>query len=216
MDRYKTLFKYAVKEIIIKKSKFLGYASPVSKEEDALEFIQQIRKRHFDATHNVYAYVLGKNGGKQRFSDDGEPSGTAGKPVLEVIKREELKNVVVVVTRYFGGIKLGAGGLIRAYSKSAAEAVKAAGICERLPFYRYNLSVDYHYLGKIQNEINDFKQQLGNIKYSEKVDLEVFVETDKEKEFTKKILNITNGNVKMKKGETKFLTRYNGRIVNTA
>jgi len=213
---YKTLLKPANKEIIINKSRFIGYASPAQKEEEALEFIEKIKKMNFNATHNVYAYIIGNNN-IQRFTDDGEPSGTAGKPVLEVVKREGLINVVVVVTRYFGGIKLGAGGLIRAYSRSAKEAVEAAGISEKVPFYRYKLTIDYPFLGKIQNEINKIKQVIGNIDYMDRVRIEVFVDPTREKEFRKKILSITNGQVEFSKETMLYLTRYKGKILfNTA
>jgi len=208
---YKTLLKPAHNEIIINKSRFVGYASPAQTEEEALGFIEKVKKMNFDATHNVYAYIIGDNN-IQRFTDDGEPSGTAGKPVLEEIKREGLINAVVVVTRYFGGIKLGAGGLIRAYRKSAEEVIEAAGISEKVPFCRYELTIDYPFWGKIQNEINNMRQVIGNIDYADRVRIEVFVDTKKEKEFREKILNITNGRVNFLKGKDLYLTRYRGRI----
>lgn len=104
---YRTTFSYGEDEVIINKSRFIGYSMPINDEEEALDFIETIQQKHRDATHNVYAYVVGENSNIQRFSDDGEPSGTAGIPVLEVIKKEDLRNIVIVVTRYFGGIKLG-------------------------------------------------------------------------------------------------------------
>lgn len=124
-----------------RRSVFLGYASPITTEEEALEFIAKIKKRHSDATHNVYAYIL--RGSISRFSDDGEPHGTAGLPVLEVLRKEDVTDAVIVVTRYFGGILLGAGGLVRAYSASAKLALDAAVVKECKPFVRFDITCDY-------------------------------------------------------------------------
>jgi len=138
--QYKTISKEATVEMEEKKSRFIANVKPVSSEEEALEFINNIRAKYWDATHNVYAYYISGENIIQRFSDDGEPSGTAGMPVLEVIKRMELKDLVVVVTRYFGGILLGASGLVRAYSKSAALGIEAAGIVTKktMPIDKYS------------------------------------------------------------------------------
>ena len=135
MANFRTIHDYGCDEIIINKSKFIGYASPINSEDEAIEFINQIRKKHSDATHNVYAYVYGDNNSIQRYSDDGEPSGTAGMPVLNVIKLEDLRNVVVVVTRYFGGVKLGAGGLVRAYTKGAKIGLDNGIIVDKILFF---------------------------------------------------------------------------------
>src|SRR5699024_4890875 len=119
-------------EIIINKSRFIGYASPVESEKSAQEFIDTIKQKHKDATHNVFAYIIGQNKNIQRYSDDGEPSGTAGIPILEMMKKEDLTDTVIVVTRYFGGIKLGAGGLVRAYIKGAKCGLESANIVEKV------------------------------------------------------------------------------------
>src|SRR5690554_418075 len=148
---YRTIHKFGKDEIIINKSKFIGYSIPVKSESEALDFIDDIKSKHRDATHNVYAYVLGENSNTQRFSDDGEPSGTAGVPVLEVIKKENLRNVVVVVTRYFGGIKLGAGGLIRAYTKGAKIGLDAGVIVDMTLHTKLKVRIDYTLYGKIEN-----------------------------------------------------------------
>jgi len=125
---YKTVLNHAVYEIDEKKSRFIASVKPVSTEDEAIRFINDLKSKYWDATHNVYAYTIGKNDEVQKFSDDGEPSGTAGKPVLETIKSKGIKNVLVVITRYFGGTLLGAGGLIRAYSESASLGLDKAGI----------------------------------------------------------------------------------------
>ena len=127
MSDYLTLRKESSDEFIEKRSRFIGYAKPVTTQEEAMDFINAIRAKHWDATHNVYAYVL-RDGQSRRYSDDGEPSGTAGVPVLDVLLKENITDCVVVATRYFGGVLLGAGGLVRAYSHTSKIAVEAAGI----------------------------------------------------------------------------------------
>ena len=150
LTEYRTITNFGQDEIIIEKSTFIGYAKPVTNEEEALAFIQEIKKKHRDATHNVPAYVLGENNEIQRCNDDGEPSGTAGVPVLEVLKKEDVRNVAVVVTRYFGGIKLGTGGLVRAYTKGAKIALEAAGIVRQVLYQVMSLSIEYTLLGSVR------------------------------------------------------------------
>ena len=141
---YFTIKQAGEAELIEKKSRFIGYAAPVSNEAEAMAFIEAIRAKHRDATHNCYAYQAGWHNEYQRSSDAGEPSGTAGRPILEVIKKSNLKNTVVVVTRYFGGVLLGAGGLARAYAKTAALALAKAGLLQRLAAKAYSLTIDYN------------------------------------------------------------------------
>src|SRR5690554_4802313 len=148
---FRTIHRYGEDEIIINKSRFIGYAMPIGSENEALDFIEKIKSKHRDATHNVYAYVFGEDNNIQRFSDDGEPSGTAGIPALEVIKKEELRNVVVVVTRYFGGVKLGTGGLIRAYTKGAKIGLDAGVIVDMTLHTKLKVRIDYTLYGKIEN-----------------------------------------------------------------
>ena len=157
MKPFKTLSKPSETEMTERRSVFLGYASPVTTEEEALEFIAKIKKRHSDATHNVYAYIL--RGSISRFSDDGEPHGTAGLPVLEVLRKEDVTDAVIVVTRYFGGILLGAGGLVRAYSASAKLALDAAVVKECKPFVLFGITCgygEYQKLGRLF-ELNGVK-----------------------------------------------------------
>ena len=148
MPQYKTIQAQAEAEFIERKSRFIGQIAPVSTEEDAVAFVNAIRERHREATHNCYAYVL-REGLKSRFSDDGEPSGTAGRPILEVLQREGLTDVAVVVTRYFGGILLGAGGLVRAYAQGAKAAVDAAVPMLMCPAVLLRLEIPYDLYGKV-------------------------------------------------------------------
>ena len=168
MKSYKTVKCRTSAEFTEKKSVFIGYISPVSNEDAAKDFIAEIKKKHADATHNVYAYIL-EGTEIARFSDDGEPSGTAGMPVLEVIKREELSGVCIVVTRYFGGTLLGAGGLVRAYAKAAKMAIDAAGICQFRPFSVFSLTVDYSHYEKIKNELDSYSIKCDDCAFGEKV-----------------------------------------------
>ncbi len=145
---YKTVKEFNCDEYVVKRSRFIGYAKPVTTVEEANEFIAEIKSKHWDATHNVYAYIL-REGGVKRYSDDGEPQGTAGVPTLDVLEKEGLVDTVVVVTRYFGGILLGGGGLVRAYSHSAKLAVDSAKIITMAMCYDLSVSCDYTFYGKL-------------------------------------------------------------------
>ncbi|MDZ4910308.1 YigZ family protein, partial [Clostridium perfringens] len=170
MSSYKTLHKFGSDEYIVEKSTFIGYAKPIKTEEEAIEFVNEIKKKHKDATHNVWAYTVGENMNIQRYSDDGEPQGTAGIPTLEVIKKEDLRDVVVVVTRYFGGIKLGAGGLVRAYTKGAKIGIEAGIVIEKVKYTEVKIKIEYTQLGKIQNEIMNLGFTVKDTIYSEDVE----------------------------------------------
>jgi len=178
LTRYKTIHSFGSDEIIINKSKFIGYAKPVSSEDEAINFIQEIKSKHKDATHNVYAYVLGENNNIQRYSDDGEPSGTAGVPVLEVIKKEDLRDVAVVVTRYFGGIKLGAGGLVRAYTKGAKIGLEAGLIVGKVLFKIIKVRIDYTLYGKVENELLKQEYIIRDVIYDDAVNITILCETE--------------------------------------
>ena len=194
MDSYKTLGQYAAEEYIVKRSRFIGYAKPVKSEQEALDFIEEIRKKHWDATHNVYAYSI-REGSVKRFSDDGEPQGTAGMPVLNVITQEGITDCVVVVTRYFGGILLGGGGLVRAYSHSAKLGVDAAQIITMAPWFVCTTSCDYTYYGKIETLIRDFGGVMGETDFGENVNITFRIEKGTEGEFDKKLKDLTNAKV---------------------
>ena len=143
MKPYKTLLKAASEEFIVNKSRFIGHGAPCETEEEALAFLARIRQKHKDATHNCYAYIIGLNAGIMRYSDDGEPGGTAGMPIIEVMKARGVVNCAVVVTRYFGGVLLGAGGLVRAYAQGSKVALDAAGVVVMERSARHLVEVDY-------------------------------------------------------------------------
>ena len=146
-----SIAQYASDEFIEKKSRFIGHIAPIANEEEAFSFVEKIREQHRNATHNCYAWIAGENDCYQRSSDAGEPAGTAGRPILEALKREDLHDVVLVVTRYFGGILLGAGGLTRAYAKAAQLAIAAADKIRRVVAGQYALTFDYALLGKVES-----------------------------------------------------------------
>ncbi len=205
-NKYKTLLKSGKAEIVIDKSLFIGYSSPVSSEEEAIKFIEEIKNNHKDATHNVSAYTVGLNNEIQRYSDDGEPMGTAGIPVLELIKKEDLRNVVIVVTRYFGGIKLGGGGLIRAYTKGAKIAVDAGKIITKERHRILVTEIDYSLLGKVQNEILQKGYNIKEIKYGQLVHLYIYVPMKKLETIRKELIELTSGNCKIGEIGEEFLT----------
>ena len=147
---YKTLMKRAEDEFIVNKSRFIGHGKPVESEEEALEFLREMRETYKDASHNCYAYIVGANMGVMRYSDDGEPGGTAGMPIIEVMKNRGVTNACVGVTRYFGGVLLGAGGLVRAYTQGAVCAINACGVGVMHPTARYLMDVPYPLLSRVE------------------------------------------------------------------
>jgi uncharacterized YigZ family protein len=179
---------------IEKKSKFISYIAPVYTEQEAVDFINAIKKKHYDASHNCSAFIIGEAGNIQRSSDDGEPSGTAGLPILEVLRKESLTNTAIVVTRYFGGIMLGGGGLIRAYTQGCADAVKAAGIMRLQPYDHYEVTIDYSMLSKIQHEIVKKEYLIDNTQYMDVVTLKMLVMPEQSEAFQEDIIQWTNAN----------------------
>lgn len=159
----------------VNKSKFLAHVKHVESEEAAREFVLMIRKKYFDATHNCSAWILGERGDKQKSNDDGEPGGTAGNPILETIKKNELTNCAIVVTRYFGGIKLGAGGLIRAYSHTAALGINAAKIVQMTAFSKLSLTLEYNFLATVENYLRNKKIRVVGTDYADVVTLELLL-----------------------------------------
>jgi uncharacterized YigZ family protein len=205
-ERYKTIHKKGKDEITINKSRFIGHVLPISSEEDALDFLNEIKSIYKDATHNVYGYVFGENNNIQRYSDDGEPQGTAGIPILEVIKKEDLRNVAVVVTRYFGGIKLGAGGLIRAYTKSAKIAIESGIIVEKVLHRKLIIKIDYSIYGKVENFFLSRGIIISNVIFNEAVNIEVFVSFFEKSSFISSVIDLCNGRVEIEELGEKYLS----------
>ncbi|WP_294949275.1 YigZ family protein [uncultured Eubacterium sp.] len=192
MQEYKTVEKEASDFFIEKKSKFIGYAKPVKTQEEAVDFISKIKSKNWDATHNVYAYVLRENN-IQRYSDDGEPSGTAGVPVLDVMLKESLVDVCVVATRYFGGTLLGAGGLVRAYSHTSKIALEAAEIITMAQCSVMSAEVDYSFYDRLNILLSDFSAVILNTSFSDKVCVEFSVKENIVDLLNAKLIDVSNG-----------------------
>ena len=192
---YTTVLKTAEAEFTEKKSRFIGRAYPVETEEEARQILETIRRDHWDATHNVFAYRVGLQGEIQRFSDDGEPGGTAGRPMLEVLLGQDIRNVLVIATRYFGGILLGTGGLVRAYTRSAQEAVQAAGVIRREVCRLCRLSLEYTQLGKIQYALTKENFVINSIDYTDRVELEAVVPEPRYGRFLKVLTEAGEGRI---------------------
>lgn len=201
----RTVRKAGYREVIIKKSRFIAHVLPVTTEEDALAFIEKIRKEHATATHNVYAYIVTEPQRTQRFSDDGEPSGTAGRPIMELITELELVDLVVVVTRYFGGILLGAGGLVRAYRQSALEGIKEAGMDLQVPCSIFRSVVNYGHWGKVQNLLAEYPVRVLDTTYGAAVELRLAVSAESAAAVTKKLLDVTNGEIQLEEEDMTYL-----------
>ncbi|MFS0656779.1 YigZ family protein [Bacillus sp. 179-C3.3 HS] len=212
LNRYLTVKSRGEHEIVIEKSRFICHIQRAVSEEEAQAFIQSIKKEHWNATHNCSAYLIGEHDLIQKANDDGEPSGTAGMPMLEVLKKRKLKDTVVVVTRYFGGIKLGAGGLIRAYGKSVSEAINHVGIVERCLMRTMHTTIDYTWLGKVENELRASSFQLKEIHYAEDVIFETYVEETQVDSFNEWMTELTNGKSVTKEGELIYLEKDIGPI----
>lgn len=203
MKEYKTVEFENSDEFIEKKSKFIGYVKPVKTQEEATEFINKIKSKHWDATHNVYAYVLQENN-IQRYSDDGEPSGTAGVPVLDVILKSNLVDVCVVVTRYFGGTLLGAGGLVRAYSHGSKIAVEAGNIITMAPCSILKVCVDYSFYDRLNILLNDFSANVEDTQFSDNVSVTFSVKQEKTADLQNKLTDLSNGLYKLNEIGEKF------------
>ena len=178
-----------------KKSEFIGYAKRVESEEEAKEFINEIKSMHKQATHNCSAYVIGEKMNIQRYSDDGEPQGTAGIPILEVMKKSNVTDCAIVVTRYFGGILLGAGGLTRAYTKGASIAIKSAGIVEKVNGLKLSFELDYDLFGKVQYICGQNSWHIEDTEFTDKVVVHILCEESISDTIESEIIESTNGKV---------------------
>lgn len=205
LERYYTVKPEGSEEVTIQKSRFIGYVKRCETEEEAQAFIQEIKKKHSDATHNCSAYMIGEHDLIQKANDDGEPSGTAGVPMLEVLKKRGLKDTAVVVTRYFGGIKLGAGGLIRAYGSTASEAITTTGVVQRQLMQEIKVKIDYTLLGKVENEVRNSTYTLETVNYLENVELIIYVESGLEEEFEAWMVDLTSGQADITRGGTSYV-----------
>lgn len=193
MIQYKTVEKEAHAEQIIEKSRFIAYVKPVETREEADAFIASVRDLHKTATHNVPALVVGEQFQLQWASDDGEPQGTSGAPIVQMLVKEGVTNLAVVVTRYFGGIKLGTGGLVRAYTSSAKLGLEAAGICKMMEMQAIQYKIDYSFLSKVQNLSRDGNFSITDIIYEELVTIKVVTDVEKSDEIKALLGNLTAG-----------------------
>lgn len=195
-----------------KKSEFIGYAKRVQNEEEAKEFVNEIKSLHKQARHNCWAYVIGSNMNIQRYSDDGEPQGTAGIPILEVMKKSNVTDCAVVVTRYFGGILLGTGGLTRAYTKGASIAIKAAGIVEKVSGLKLSFEIEYDLFGKIQYICGQNLWYIEETEYTDKVIVHILCEEAISEEIENEIVEVTNGKVIVRKSEEGIYFKEGNRL----
>lgn len=214
MKGMRTVYNEATCESLISKSRFIAYVKPVESESEAVVYIEQIKKRHWDAAHHVPVYVIGEQFSVQRYSDDGEPSGTAGVPILDLIKKEGLTNIVCVVVRYFGGIKLGTGGLVRAYTQSAKQAIESALIVEKRPFLTMRCTYDYTLHGKVQNAlINDESVIIKSSEFFEQVSTEVYINPESMDQFSTHIIEVTAAQINLQKGDEVYITIREGMVM---
>lgn len=191
---YKTIARRCEARFIEKKSEFIGYLCPVQTEEQAVAFIEEIRAMHRKATHNCYAYILRENNAA-RHSDDGEPGGTAGVPIYEVLRKEGLTDVCCVVTRYFGGVLLGAGGLVRAYTKGAKDAVDAAQIKCMAEAVKLAVTVDYGLYGRLAQVFADFDARVEDERFADNVRIVLHIRAENSQKLTDKLVDVCNGAV---------------------
>lgn len=204
-ENYRTIKENGIHENEIKKSRFICHLKRVESEDEALEFIEQVKKEHYKATHNCSAYTLGMNDEIQRAHDDGEPSGTAGVPMLEIFLKRDLKNVVAVVTRYFGGKKLGAGGLIRAYGGAVNDAVDAVGIIEKQVQLLIDVTVSYSLSGSVENSLRESDYTIQDITYAEEITYHCVVPIEMEETFKKDLTNWTSAEADIAVGEKAWI-----------
>ncbi len=212
-NKYLALFEGGEGVIIEKKSRFIATVEPVESVEEAEQFIEKMKKKYWDARHNCHAFTVGTDMPLSRCSDDGEPSGTAGKPMLEVLLGREIHNVAVVVTRYFGGTLLGTGGLVRAYTQAVQEGLNNCRIVEKCVGCMYYLDMDYTELGKVQYQLAERGIYINNTVYEDRVKMEVLIPEGEEKQVEKKLIEATFGKIKIEQGEKTVFGTVDGEIV---
>lgn len=209
---YVTIRDFGEDRFIEKKSEFIGYAKRCETEEEAKAFVQEIKDMHKQATHNCWAYTIGEKMNIQRYSDDGEPQGTAGIPILEVLKKSNVTDCAIVVTRYYGGILLGAGGLTRAYTKGASIALKSGGVVEKVKGLNLIIKLDYDLLGKVQYTCIQNNWYIENTEYTDKVVVNILVEIDKAQEIENEMTKISNGKIVMERIEEDIYFKEENRL----
>ncbi len=211
-ESFNTVLDSSTNEIIVKKSRFIATISPVQTETEAIEFIEQIKKRYWDASHNCSAYIIGAKQPLMRCSDDGEPSKTAGKPMLDILINHELSNLAVVVTRYFGGTLLGTGGLVKAYQSAVLEVLNQCTIIKKELGIQLSISTDYNYIGKIQYYIGQDAIPILASNYTDIVEITVLMLPVKKQTFFQKITELTNGSAIMEEKKQVYFTILNHEI----
>jgi len=207
MKTFRTVDAEFTDEWIVEKSKFITYMAPADSEEEASKFLDRIRKQHWDATHHVPAWIIGLSGNVQKFSDDGEPGGTAGLPVLEALKHAELINTVLVVVRYFGGIKLGTGGLVRAYGQSARQAIEKGPVIEVQSHSVVSMMIDYTHLGRLQSWIAAEQFIDAGTDYTDHVTVKIYCPENRMDLVISSVTDMTSGTAKIHCSETMYLAR---------
>ena len=213
LEKYKTVYEGGEGEMVEKKSRFIATVRPVSTEEEALAFIEEMKKKYWDARHNCYVYSVGKNREYTRCSDDGEPSGTAGRPMLDVILGEDIYNVAVVVTRYFGGVLLGTGGLVRAYSKAVQEGLAASKVILKQKGIALKITTDYTGLGKIQYIAGERNIPVLDSEYTDKVVMKLLVPVQDVESVQKAITEGTNGRAGIEKDQELYYAVIDGKVI---
>ena len=213
MIKYRAVFQGGSGEIVEKKSRFIAHVSEAESVEEAQEFIEAVKKRYWDARHNCSAFSIGEKNPVTRCSDDGEPGGTAGKPILEVIEGSGIHNIVIVVTRYFGGTLLGTGGLVRAYTDAAKAGIENSVIIEKIPGVRMKLVTDYTDLGKIQYILAQNEVTVEHTDYTAKVEIQALFSQDQKAFLIKTLTEGTGGRLKMEEGDEVYFAVVEGEIL---
>lgn len=206
-EAYKIVFECGQDEIVEKKSRFIAMTFPIDNEEEALGYIEETKKKYWDARHRCFAYVVGENMELQRFSDDGEPQGTAGKPILDVLLNNEVHNCLIIVVRYFGGTLLGTGGLVRAYSKAAKAAIEKSDVIEKKRGILLIIETDYNGIGKIQYLLGNRQLEIWKSDYADSVRLQVLVPTNEVESVMAEITEATSGKAIMNKEKELFFAK---------
>ncbi|MBQ9766273.1 MAG: YigZ family protein [Lachnospiraceae bacterium] len=213
MEKHKILYKSGVGEYEEKKSRFIATTCPVNSEEEALAFIERMKKKYWDARHNCSAYIIGERSEIMRCSDDGEPGQTAGRPMLDVLVGAEVTNIAVVVTRYFGGVLLGTGGLVRAYSKATSDGLENSVIVEKIPAKLITLGTDYNGMGKLQYIAGSMGLTILDTRYTDVVDMDILVPLEDVGMFVSKVTDATSGKCKIEEKEECYYGIADGEVV---